>query len=177
MIILFSILFLIMLVYLGIIQKEGMTNSDASNLIKQLGIYYDVSKTNIKENRDNTKNENIAYPLIKQYTVSGGEAYEKIINNKDINYASQINMINTLFKNSITDNGKYTLTANQLQEILQTFTSGLKPNAQVVQITKIITDSKDGRFPDLNNYITDSDKLDYIQKQITDTILNNPSVS
>ena len=52
MIILFSIFVLLVLVYIGIRMKEGMTMPSAASLIDILGTYYTTTKRN-KENDTN----------------------------------------------------------------------------------------------------------------------------
>jgi hypothetical protein len=172
MILLFSVLFLFLLVWWGMKIKEGMTIETASKLIKELGTYSTLTTENKKTNTDNNVNEVATYKNILELNITDTK-YNYIINNENLNESSKINMIKSLLVNDITDTSG-NLTLEQFQNILSVYTSQTLSNSE--KITEIMNlTNKDSRFSFLINSTlqSDTEKLSAIQTAIIN-ILNAP---
>ena len=135
MIILFSILLLLILVYIGIKQKEGMTLSDSSSLLTILNKYYKFEKQHKEENINNNRNEKVTMEAINDLRLTDS-SLKSVIENKDLNNSSKINMLNTYLKNKIvqTDNS---ITPDQFNKIASILENVTDLNEQVIEIQNI----------------------------------------
>jgi hypothetical protein len=170
MILLFSVLFLFLLVWWGMKIKEGMTIETASKLIKELGTYSTLTTENKKTNTDNNVNEVATYKNILELNITDTK-YNYIINNENLNESSKINMIKSLLVNDITDTSG-NLTLEQFQNILSVYTSQTLSNSE--KITEIMNlTNKDSRFSFLINSTlqSDTEKLSAIQTAIINILI------
>jgi len=141
MIILFSIFLLLVLVYIGIRMKEGMTTSVGGQLIDILNTYYKATEKNKTEGIDNSKNESNTLTSIQNLNITDA-AYVTILNSDELNDSSKINMINKTISESL--NQKKTIkymdlnTYKGIIRILQDTEMITKPSQQVNEIKNIV---------------------------------------
>jgi len=174
MIILLSVILLFLLVIWGRSMKEGLTITNASSLITQLGIYYGLAVKNKKTNTDNSINEENAFQQILNLNLTDAK-YNAVINNINLDEFSKINMINNILVNDVTSAGNTSITIDQFQQILKVFNnSGMNITEKVVEITNVT--SADPRFSFLQGdpmFNTNEKKMSGIQQTVL-SILNTP---
>ena len=161
MIILFSILLLAILVYIGMTQKEGMTLNDSGSLLTILNKYYKFEKKNKDDNIDNTKNENLTMDAITELSLTD-PSIKSVVENTDLNNSSKINMLNTYIKRKIGTESN-SITPDQFNKIVSILTTVNDPNEQVIEIKNITIN--DPRFHKLFNGET-NDIITNIKKQL-----------
>jgi hypothetical protein len=149
MIILFSILLLVFLVYLGI-KREGMTTNVGGQLIDALGTYYATKTTNEAATPpiDNTRNAQTTINIIKKLNITD-EPYASIITNTDIDNESKLNMIKTALSNNLSQkNAQPSMTLNNYRGILSILQdASSKPEQKVSEVKQIVyVNSQDPRF-------------------------------
>ena len=151
---------MVVLVYLGIRAREGMTTTVGAQLIDILDTYYTTTETNKKETIDNSKNEQNTVNAIKKLNITD-TAYVTILNSNELDNSSRINMINKTITDSITQKQTLTyMTLNTYKGIINTLqdtTLTNKPAQQANEIKNIVyvnPDKPDPRF----SYIFDGTK-------------------
>jgi hypothetical protein len=132
--------------------KEGMTITDASQIIDLLATYYSKKKENDATTppTDNTRNAEITIKSIERLKLTD-EAYTTIMKNSDLNNESKINMIKTTMNKTLTKNDSQpNMTMDVYRGIVKTLDdASLKeqPELQVNEIKKTVYEnSKDTRF-------------------------------
>ena len=148
MIILFSILLLVFLVYLGI-RREGMTTNVGGQLIDALGTYYATKTTNEAATPpiDNTRNAYTTINIITKLNITD-EPYASIITNSDIDNESKLNMIKTTLSDNLSQKNKQDMTLNNYRGILSILQdASSKPEQKVSEVKQIVyVNSQDPRF-------------------------------
>ena len=183
MIILFCILLLVVLVYFGIQNREGMTTTVASQMIDILERYYLKKKTNEAETPpiDNTKNAESTMTAMIKLKITD-EVYKGIISNDDLNNESKINMIKTTLGKALSQNEavpKMTIdTYKGLLGVLNDSSATNQPEQKINEVKQIVYDNvKDPRFVYIFDGTTpfkdDKEKLAAIQTAAYNTL--NPT--
>ena len=183
MIILFSILLLVVLVYVGIRNREGMTTTVASQLIEIIERYYLKKKTNEAETPpiDNTRNAESTMTAIINLKITD-QAYKSIISNDDLNNESKINTLKTTLGKALSQNDTVPQmtfdTYKGVLSVLNDSSATNQPEQKVSEVKQIVYDNvHDPRFSYIFDGSTpfkdDKEKLAAIQTAAYNTL--NPS--
>jgi hypothetical protein len=182
MIILFSILLLLFLVYLGVRMREGMTLKEADDLLQILADHYSRSDENEYNKVDNTDNEKETVRKIHKLNITD-KPWIDILNGTgayaDYKADAKIAAIKNIIIQRINNKGKYKMTADKFKKLLKqiedTNENPNKSDSDKARSAKsiVVNDLNDDRFTHLwlNPIADDKDDRKLIQ-QIKTTISN-----
>lgn len=141
---------MVVLVYLGVRMREGMTTSVGAQLIDLLADYYAKKETNAAATPpiDNTKNAKTTVEGILKLNITENN-YNYILNMTELNDESKINVIKKSLTDSLSrNNTQPSMTINTYRSILSILEdSAIKPEQKVSDVKQIVYDkSQDPRF-------------------------------
>jgi len=150
MIIIFSLIILFILIFIGMNQKEGMTLSNSSLLINILNTYYSKKTNNSDNNISNNTNEINTISAINKLNLTD-PSFVSILTNNDLDNSSQINLIKTMMTNNISQNMSDSISIDTFNQMIPYVTIN---NATETQAAQNITElknlvSSDSRFSKL----------------------------
>lgn len=182
MIIMFSILLLLFLVYLGIRMREGMTLKEADDLLQILADHYSRSDENEYNKVDNSDNEKETVRKIYKLNITD-KPWADIVNGTgtyaDYKPDAKIAAIKNIIIERINQKGKYKMTADKFKKLLKqiedTNENPNKNDSDKARSAKsiVVNDLNDDRFTHLwSNPIADDKDDKKLIQQIKTTISN-----